>query len=354
LRKGAEVAKKAMKHVDLDGNRDRDFYLPAVSHVAAGILIQNNQLVEHGTSLAREAAKLVGKSARRLNLAHPVNAAGLVNLLSTFVPGPNYRTPYPYPQRKRHTVCTAPASVEGGPIIRAIIDTGAASTTLSQKLVESLGLEEQVVSTSVKFCNADGSTTEAKGKIKGVRVTLGEPPHQRTLKLNVFVSKADTYDMLVGCDFLRAAKADLLLSKGCIEMPDQHQGVLTIPLDAGPVTPGSIMLAHLEELAALTPLPSLTEGTLPLWGLDLSTPFSAMDPFPSLPDPLGNVQCTFQALLLCHSHPLSALVSRSWNVSLRMHSRLRRHRMHRLLQTQCQLKLCPHWLIPSQLQRCVG
>jgi hypothetical protein len=39
--------------------------MPAVSFVAAGVLTDNNQLVEHGTMLARDAGKLADRAQRR-------------------------------------------------------------------------------------------------------------------------------------------------------------------------------------------------------------------------------------------------------------------------------------------------
>ena len=82
----------------------------------------------------------------------------------------------------------------------AVVDTGATHSVMSETTARTLGLFRYMEPTDVQFINADGASSPAVGIIKGVPILINDDLKYR---LDMFVSQAMSYSMLLGNDLLQ-------------------------------------------------------------------------------------------------------------------------------------------------------
>ena len=93
--------------------------------------------------------------------------------------------------------------------VRAIVDSGATSSGINEKLVERLGLSDLIRPTSYTYRTAGGDVQRARGVI---RITLRMGPI--SVKTYVLVmSRACNFSLLLGNEILTVLQADILRSK---------------------------------------------------------------------------------------------------------------------------------------------
>ena len=107
------------------------------------------------------------------------------------------------------TVARVPVLINGVVFEDGVIDTGATNTMMSQAVARRLNLWDQIEPSRLKFLCADGKSSAPWGVLR--RLTVGVDGLE--IPLDVYVSGATTYDILLGTDWLSQAKADISFSK---------------------------------------------------------------------------------------------------------------------------------------------
>jgi predicted aspartyl protease len=107
------------------------------------------------------------------------------------------------------TVATAPIVLMNTVFEEGVIDTGATNTMVSQSAVRRLGMMDQVEPSKVKFSSADGKMSAPWGIIRKLPVGV----EGFTILIDVFVSGATSYDVLLGTDWLTQAHAEISFAK---------------------------------------------------------------------------------------------------------------------------------------------
>ena len=108
-----------------------------------------------------------------------------------------------------------------------IIDTGASDTVLSHFVVRKLGLMDKMVHSSTTFLTAAGKTEKPMGMLYNVPIQMGN----LTLEIDAMVTSANSYNVLVGNDWLQMASADILLSSGVIRIRLDRELYEDIPIE---------------------------------------------------------------------------------------------------------------------------
>lgn len=163
-------------------------------------------------------------------------------------------------------ICQAEILIEGNLVTDAIIDTGASHTSMSHVLVRKLGLYKYVQKSDMIFSTAAGTTEKSSGVLKDLRITIGD----LTLTIDVQVTQADCYSILVGYDYLYSAGANIELEKNRLSYRRDQDTRGSIPLRTVPSSssrPGVNALLQEHDSAQMYTLndnPTEERDTMPL------------------------------------------------------------------------------------------
>lgn len=124
------------------------------------------------------------------------------------------------------------------------IDTGASDTVLSHTVVRKLGLMDKMAPSNSTFMTAAGKSECPMGMKWRVPITMGN----LTLETDAMVTKANSYNVLIGNDWLQMAGADILLSAGIIRLSLDRDQYEDVPIEAN--TAG---LPHVNTLDTSAP-----------------------------------------------------------------------------------------------------
>ena len=152
----------------------------------------------------------------------PAQQQGPTPMESVLDTGHAYHTSSSAP-RIINTVVKAKVTVLGIPF-EAIIDTGASDTVVSHSVVRKLGLMDKLEHSDVTFVSANGRTETPMGILKELPIGVGN----LRLPIDAMVTAADSYNVLVGNDYLRMAQADICLSSNTLRVRlglDQYEEV---------------------------------------------------------------------------------------------------------------------------------
>ena len=145
-------------------------------------------------------------------------------------------------QRSRYQVCRATVhivDVNGENMsVAAVIDSGASSSVITLNTLRRLGLAQYIEKESVEFLTASGTKATSAGRIKEVRVSLGD----MTFTLDMLVSTALNYGVLLGCDFLWPIQATICYQRNHLLYNNDRQTRSMIP----------IVYVRAPEIAAMT------------------------------------------------------------------------------------------------------
>ncbi|CAI5485976.1 unnamed protein product [Closterium sp. Naga37s-1] len=126
--------------------------------------------------------------------------------------------------------------------VTAIVDSGASQTALSHVIARKLGLLPYLQDTTIEFTTSSGDTSKPWGILPDVPVRVGK----LTLPVDIAVTGANTYDMLLGQDWIYSANADILTSKGKIVYQVNTKETDSVPITTGPMgvggRPSSVLL----------------------------------------------------------------------------------------------------------------
>ena len=92
-----------------------------------------------------------------------------------------------------------------GAEVTAIVDSGASHTMISDIMARKLQLYKHIQPTAAKFYTSSGKLEKPIGKLVDVPITIGD----LTLPVDVYVSSARSYSLLLGNNFLAAAEAQI-------------------------------------------------------------------------------------------------------------------------------------------------
>ncbi|CAI5480280.1 unnamed protein product [Closterium sp. Yama58-4] len=115
--------------------------------------------------------------------------------------------------------------------VTAIVDSGASQTALSHVIARKLGLLPYIQDTTIEFTTSSGETSKPWGILPDVPVRVGK----LTLPVDIAVTGANTYDMLLGQDWIYSANADILTSKGKIVYQVNTTETDSVPITTGPL-----------------------------------------------------------------------------------------------------------------------
>ena len=145
-----------------------------------------------------------------------------------------------------NTVVKVKVTVLGIPF-EAIIDTGASDTVVSHSVVRKLGLMDKLEHSDVTFVSANGRTESPMGILKELPIGVGN----LRLPIDAMVTAADSYDVLVGNDYLRRAQADTCLSTNTLRVQIGLDQCEEIPISE---TSGSKLIKALAPLPVASPV----------------------------------------------------------------------------------------------------
>ena len=121
-----------------------------------------------------------------------------------------------------------PVAINGMAFDNGIIDTGASHTMISQTAIRKLDLWDDIDHTPMAAYNtASGEKAKPWGRLKQLNVAVGAPGGLEVPLENVLISESKGFDMLVGNDWLRQAKAEISYDKQQItyRIGPEHIGV---------------------------------------------------------------------------------------------------------------------------------
>jgi hypothetical protein len=107
------------------------------------------------------------------------------------------------------TVATVPIIINGSVFEEGIIDTGATNTMISQTAARQLNLIDQIEPSRLRYSCADGKMSSPWGIIRKLLVGV----EGLVIPIDVFVSGATSYDVLLGTDWLTQAHAEISFAK---------------------------------------------------------------------------------------------------------------------------------------------
>ena len=219
--KGKEMALKACKSISIDAAREAGTVLTATKIIAAGHMIGDQQLIEVGKEVARRTDAYMRRQVASLLKGHDATPAGTqvehgIHYYSEcskdespqFLGEWEEETPSEPTIRApgRATMCQIPVKVAmSDEIYPAIVDTGASKSAITNFVLRKIGIDKHVVPVETVYLNADGRKTSSQGKIMNVPTTLG----RMTTKVDFCVTNALNYDVLLGVDFLKSARAGI-------------------------------------------------------------------------------------------------------------------------------------------------
>ena len=131
--------------------------------------------------------------------------------------------------RTINTVVKARVTVCGSPF-EAIIDTGASDTVLSHTVVRKLGLMDMMEQSDMSFLTAGGHVEVPMGVLRDLPIGLGS----LSLPVDAMVTPANSYNVLVGNDFLRMAAADICLSNNTLKLRIGAEHYEEVPITSIP------------------------------------------------------------------------------------------------------------------------
>ena len=119
-----------------------------------------------------------------------------------------------------------------------IIDTGASDTVLSHTVVRKLNMMDRMAPSHTTFLTAAGKIERPMGMLWRVPITMGS----LTLETDAMVTGANSYNVLIGNDWLQMAGADILLSAGIIRLRLDREQDEDVPIEANTGAPRINML----------------------------------------------------------------------------------------------------------------
>ena len=112
-------------------------------------------------------------------------------------------------------------------VIRAVIDTGASYSVVPVYILRRLDLMPYLAESRAMFLNADGLKKKATGQVRGMQVSLGG---DLTYTMDMYVSQAQNYELLLGMDFLYPLKASIDFEGQVLEFTNDSNQRSTIPI----------------------------------------------------------------------------------------------------------------------------
>jgi len=113
--------------------------------------------------------------------------------------------------------------------LKAIVDTGASGSTVSHVVARRLGLFNFLESAPYNFLTSSGEQHTPMGLLRQLPVTIGE----FTLPVDATVTKVESYEMLVGQDWLTPAGAIINLEDRVLSIRKDRDTRVSVPLSCG-------------------------------------------------------------------------------------------------------------------------
>eukprot|EP00884_Botryococcus_braunii_P020948 jgi/Botrbrau1/7537/Bobra.0019s0025.1 len=144
------------------------------------------------------------------------------------------------------TVATVPIIINELVFEDGIIDTGATNTMISQSAARHLNLMDQIEPSRLRYSCADGKMSTPWGIIRKLPVAV----EGLVIPIDVFVSGATSYDVLLGTDWLTQAHAEISFAKQEISFRIEPQIMGRVPITVMPASKSSnrYCVARLPEL----------------------------------------------------------------------------------------------------------
>ncbi|CAL8466283.1 g5819 [Coccomyxa elongata] len=115
--------------------------------------------------------------------------------------------------------------------VHATLDGGAQFSVITQMLVFELGLEGLVEEAFGTYTTASGQVERPAGKIKGLEIAINNYKYN----LDLIVTKAITYDMLLGMDFQKSNRVAAGSEESDVAATSEEESVTEDYVDEDPV-----------------------------------------------------------------------------------------------------------------------
>jgi hypothetical protein len=144
------------------------------------------------------------------------------------------------------TVATVPIIINDLVFEDGIIDTGATNTMISQSAARQLNLIDQIEPSRLRYSCADGKMSTPWGIIRKLPVGV----EGLVIPIDVFVSGATSYDVLLGTDWLTQAHAEISFAKQEMSFRIEPQIMGRVPITVMPASRSSnrYCVARLPDL----------------------------------------------------------------------------------------------------------
>lgn len=179
--------------------------------------------------------------------AEAAHAAASDNLNAAWSPMEYHRHPQQNLQRNSvsTTVATVPILLNDVIFEDGVIDTGATNTMVSQTTARQLGLLDEIEPCRVKFTCADGKSAVPWGVLRRLNVGV----EGLTFPLDVYVSGAHSYDVLLGTDWLTQAQAEISFATSEMSFRIDPNVIGKIPIKVSPNRSGVVRYCAFAEPA---------------------------------------------------------------------------------------------------------
>ncbi len=182
-----------------------------------------------------------------------------------------------------------------------IIDTGASDTVLSHTVVRKLNMMDKMAPSNSTFLTAAGKSERPMGMMWRIPITMGS----LTLETDAMVTGANSYNVLIGNDWLQMAGADILLSSGVIWLRIDREQYEDVPIEANTGFPYINMMQEIgtEEQKVFARKAYLTQF-LEKHGIDPKEWDTYASRYQQMPEETSPEDSAFQDLSSIESLPL--------------------------------------------------
>jgi hypothetical protein len=239
--RGKKLAAEICRSIKLDGHLEGSVPPQAVLTCLAGHLARMPSLVQLGRDIATQVDGVIKGIMRDHKAPHYtiMNMAREANAVSAPEPSIFSQTPAP---AERVSTCRVMVDLNGT-TMEGVLDTGATKTAIALDCLRRLNMTDHIKPSRTAYVNADGRLTAGKGEVPNMTLGLGA---FRTL-VNPTVTNALNYNILIGNDVLKRAKAVIDLARGVLRVEVDPETVQELPISTECRPPKAT--SHIPSLA---------------------------------------------------------------------------------------------------------
>lgn len=237
--KAKKLAADISRSIKLDGILEGAVPPQAILTCLAGHLAKVPSLVSLGQEMAAKVENVVHDTLRNFKMP----ASAVLSMAPAAVPAANtschaLNNMHPRTAMKTST-CKVVGEINGKPTT-CVLDTGASTSAVTIDCLRRMDMADIIQPQKSSYLNADGRLAASKGKVRDMIWGLGD---FQTL-VDPTVTAALNYDMLVGTDVLKRAKAIIDFGRDTIKVQVDPETYQEFPMSVTSATPENRCLMH--------------------------------------------------------------------------------------------------------------